>query len=370
MMDNADIAALLADQMDVRRKSVGMTIGIVSPKGRRVISHGVVERGSAAPVDSRTPFELASISKLFTGLLVADMIRRGEVTIADPVDSLLPAGMTAPTWKGRALTLLALATHTAGLPAMPPDAPTLTDPALAGYSVDRLVRAFCDYTLTRPPGRWEYSNWDTSLLGHLLARRIGMDFEAVIEQRVTRPLGLTSTAVEPTRSMRKPVSHSADLTVTPRLRMGAFAPAGGFMSTADDMLTFAAALLELTSSPLAGLLDVMTSTRRPIRPPFVKIFKDNWRMVLRMIFSPPEGMRRTVRYFSGAEAGLAWFIFKKGRREMIVHDGAAPACQGSLAIDRQARTAVVVLSNTGINIHDVSPTCSGPTIRSRELGRR
>jgi hypothetical protein len=61
---------------------------------------------------------------------------------------------------------------------MPPDAPTLTDPALAGYSVDQLVRAFCDYTLTRPPGRWEYSNWDTSLLGHLLARRIGMDFEA------------------------------------------------------------------------------------------------------------------------------------------------------------------------------------------------
>jgi CubicO group peptidase (beta-lactamase class C family) len=94
---------------------------------------------------------------------------------------------------------------------MPPDAPTLTDPALAGYSVDRLARAFCDYTLTRPPGRWEYSNWDTSLLGHLLARRIGMDFEAAIEQRVTRPLGLTSTAVEPTRSMRKPVSHSTDL---------------------------------------------------------------------------------------------------------------------------------------------------------------
>jgi CubicO group peptidase (beta-lactamase class C family) len=237
---------------------------------------------------------------------------------------------------------------------MPPDAPTLTDPALAGYSVDRLVRAFCDYTLTRPPGRWEYSNWDTSLLGHLLARRIGMDFEAAIEQRVTRPLGLTSTAVEPTRSMRMPVSHSADLTVMPRLRMGAFAPAGGFMSTADDMLTLAAALLELTSSPLAGLLDVMTATRRPIRPSLVRILRDNWRTALRMIFSPPEGMRSAVRYFSGAEAGLAWFIFKKGRREMIVHDGGAPGSQGSLAIDRQARTAVVVLSNTGINIHDVA----------------
>jgi CubicO group peptidase (beta-lactamase class C family) len=196
MMDHADIAALLADQMDVRRKSVGMTIGIVSAKGRRVISHGVVERGGTAPVDSRTPFELASISKVFT--------------------------------------------------------------------------------------------------------------------------------------------------------------AGGFMSTADDMLTLAAALLELTSSPLAGLLDVMTATRRPIRPSLVRILRDNWRTALRMIFSPPEGMRSAVRYFSGAEAGLAWFIFKKGRREMIVHDGGAPGSQGSLAIDRQARTAVVVLSNTGINIHDVA----------------
>jgi D-alanyl-D-alanine-carboxypeptidase/D-alanyl-D-alanine-endopeptidase len=353
MITDAEIAAVLADQITVRRKSVGIAVGVVSPEGRRVVTHGVTECGGATPVDGATAFELASIGKVFTGLVLADMVRKGEVALTDPVDTLMPAGMRAPAWKGRPLTLLHLATHTAGLPAQPPDAPSLDDPRYADYSVDQLLRASANHTLTRPPGSWEYSNWDIALLGQLLARRAGVDFETLVDQRVLRPLGMTNTAVERTAALRLSASHSADLTVMPRLRIGALAPAGGFVSTANDMLTLAAALLELTPSPLAGLLDVMTSTRRPIRPSFARILKDNWRLVLRMMFAP-KGVRPAVRFFSDAEAGLAWFVFTKGSREMIVHDGGAPGCSASLAMDRNTRTAVVVLSNTGINIHDVS----------------
>lgn len=354
MTTDTDIAAVLAEQMDVRRKSVGMAAGVVSPEGRRVVSRGVVERGGSVPVDGSTAFELASLGKVFTGLLLADMMRRGEVRLTDPVDTLLPAGMMAPAWRGRRLTLVDLATHTAGLPAHPPDAPTLDDPRLAAYSVDQLLRSFCDYTLTRPPGAWEYGNWDIAVLGQLLARRAGVDFETLVEQRITRPLGMANTAIERTETLGLSSSHSADLAVMPRLRTGSLAPAGGFVSSADDVLTLASALLELTPSPFGDVLEAMISTRRPIRPSLGKMLKDNWRLMLRMIFSPPKGSRPPVRFFTSAEAGLAWFIFRKGDREMIVHDGGAPGCSASLAIDRRARTAVVVLSNTGINIYDVS----------------
>ena len=81
-MTHAEIAALLADQIDVRQKSVGIVVAIVSPEGRRVIPYGLVQRGGAAPVDGRTPFDLASIGKVFTGLLFADIDTPGLTSIA------------------------------------------------------------------------------------------------------------------------------------------------------------------------------------------------------------------------------------------------------------------------------------------------
>lgn len=132
------------------------------------------------------------------------------------------------------------------------------------------------------------------------------------------------------------------------------APAGGVISTAEDMLTLAAALLELTPTPIAGLFETMTRLRRPLAPSLARMLKNNWRLMLRMIFSPPKGAARPVRYFTRAEAGLSWFILKKGDKEMIAHDGGGPGCSASLVLDRTVRTAVVVLSNTGVNTHDVA----------------
>jgi serine-type D-Ala-D-Ala carboxypeptidase/endopeptidase len=354
MMTDAQVAALLADQIDVRGKSAGMVAGIVSPEDRRVVAHGVTARNGSVAVDGGTAFELASLSKVFTGLVLADMVRRGEVGLTDPVARYLPHGMTAPSWRGREITLHDLATHTSGLPAWPPDAPTLDDPRLEAYSIDQLFLALSTFRLTRPIGTFEYGNWDLAVLAQVLALRAGTSFDALVEQRVTRPLGMANTAVERTASMRLSSSHSADLTVIPRLRLGSLAPAGGFVSTADDLLTLASALLGLTPSPLAGLLDVIAAGRRPIRPQFGRMLKDNWRLMLRMIVAPPKDARRPVRYFTSGDASLGWFVWSKGKREMFVHDGGAPSGSSSLAIDRHAGTAVVVLSNTGVNIYDVS----------------
>src|SRR5215467_4546013 len=333
MLTDNDLGAVLADQIDVRKKSVGMAIGVVSPDGRRVAVRGRANGDEHTPLDGDTAFELASIGKVFTGLLLADAVRRGEVRLTDPVDTLMPAGLCAPTWKGHPLTLLHLATHTAGLPPQPPDAPTLDDPRYADYSVDQLLQSFCAFTLPRPPGRFEYSNWDIAILGQLLARRAGVDFETLVERRITGPLGMTNTAIERTERMHVSSNHSADFAVMPRLRLGALAPAGGFVSSVNDMLTLAAALLELTPSPLAGLLDAITKERRPTRPSFARIVRENWRMMLRMMVLRPEGIRPPNRFFSGADAGLACFIFRKGNREMIVHDGTALGCSSSFAID-------------------------------------
>ena len=84
------------------------------------------------------------------------------------------------------------------------------------------------------------------------------------------------------------------------------------------------------------------------------MLRDNWRLMLRMIVRPPRGVARPTRYFTRAEAALGWFVFGRGREELVLHDGAGPNCAASLALDPTARAAVIVLSNTGRTVQDIS----------------
>jgi len=118
---DAEIRQLLADQIDVQHKSVGMLVGIITSEGRRVVSHGSASRRDGRPVDGDTAFEIASVTKVFTSLLLAEMVERGEVALADPLAEFLPGDVHVPQRKGRQITLA-------------PGAPT-TEPDLEGIRV-------------------------------------------------------------------------------------------------------------------------------------------------------------------------------------------------------------------------------------------
>lgn len=109
---DAEIRQILIERVDVQHKSVGMVVGIVTPQGRRVVSHGRLNQGDPRPLNGDTIFEIGSVTKVFTSLLLADMAQRGEVALTDPVAKYLPAGTGPREWNGRAITLADLATHT------------------------------------------------------------------------------------------------------------------------------------------------------------------------------------------------------------------------------------------------------------------
>jgi hypothetical protein len=73
-----------------------------------------------------------------------------------------------------------------------------------------------------------------------------------------------------------------------------------------------------------------------------------------MAFS--RGPRRppSPRIFTRAEQALGWFVLGRGTDEMVVHDGAGPSCAASIAYDATARAGVVVLSNAGVMVQDIS----------------
>ena len=104
-VSDAEIARILAERIDTQRQSVGIVVGVLEPGGRRVISHGSATKGEARRLDGETVFEIGSITKVFTALLLADAVERGEVALTEPVAKFLPASVRVPE-RGRAITLV------------------------------------------------------------------------------------------------------------------------------------------------------------------------------------------------------------------------------------------------------------------------
>jgi hypothetical protein len=134
--------------------------------------------------------------------------------------------------------------------------------------------------------------------------------------------------------------------------LGALAQAGAMVSSANDLLTLLGACLEIVPSPLAPALHAMVATRRPMRPQALVMLRRYWRVMLRMAFS--QRRTRDQSAFSRAEQALGWYVIGRGSEEIVVHDGAGPTCAASIAYDAKARAGVVVLSNTGRSVQDIS----------------
>ena len=152
MLSGEAIGGILADQVDGQRRSVGIVVGTIARDGKQVIARGARGEGGGSPLDGDTVFEIGSVAKVFTALLLVEMVQRGEVSLDDPLAKYLPAGVKVPERSGRKITLLDLATHTSGLPTWASNMPLPGDPALADYGFDQLIEFLSGYELTRETG--------------------------------------------------------------------------------------------------------------------------------------------------------------------------------------------------------------------------
>ena len=204
-----EIREILARRVDQQKQAVGIVAGVIDPNGRRIVAHGKLANGDARTLDGDTIFELGSVTKVFTSLVLADMVIRKEVALDDPAARYLPLNIRMPERNGKSITLLHLSTHSSGLPPLPGN----LNP-LAGYSLEDLYHFLSAYMLPRDPGaEFEYSNLGAGLLGHLLACRAGTDYESLIQSRVSRPLHMADTGITLTPSMKQRMAtgHSAML---------------------------------------------------------------------------------------------------------------------------------------------------------------
>jgi CubicO group peptidase (beta-lactamase class C family) len=309
---NDDIRKLLAER--VGDNGVGMVVGVIEPAGRRIVTYGRSDADNGRALDGDTVFEIGSLTKTFTTLVFADMVRRGEVQLEDSASNYLPAGVRMPA-RGRPITLLDLATHRSGLPSMPNNVPLQGQPnPIEAYTVDQLYSFLSGYTLERAPGeKWAYSNLGVALLGRLLARQAGVEYEELVTQRVLKPLRMSSTSITltPAQSARLAPGHDRYLRRVASWEMRAMPGSGSLRSTANDMLRLIAAQLGYRDTPL----------------------------------SPAMAYQRTVRITENETQRLGWFATKRGDEEIFAHEGGKAGYRSAVAFNLRTRTGIVVLAN-------------------------
>ena len=248
---------------------VGLAVGAIHGDERAVVGFGHVHEGGPAP-DEDTSVQIGSVTKVVTALLLADAVERGEVALDQRLDTLLPDAASHPD--GPPITLVDLATHTAGLPRLPRG---LWRTALRHRDdpYRDLTPAALDDALRHRPrrpvgGRPRYSNLGVGALGRALEVATGRSFDELVTDRVAGPLGLrrTSVHVDPDAG---PVAtgHTRRGRPTPDWDLAALAGAGALRSTPADLLVFLDAHLDPDGSPLAAPLRMVLEPRHRVRGP-------------------------------------------------------------------------------------------------------
>lgn len=312
--------------VDVRRLieqqvAGGRSVGIVAVSigaGEEVVSAAGEAGEGQPPLSRESVFELGSIGKALTATLLAEMAERGEVSLDEPVDALLPAGVTTPTRNARRITLLHLATNTSGLPRLPTNM-RASDPdnPYADYTVDQLYEFLASYELPREIGvEYEYSNLGFGLLGHALASRAGCDYEELVRERILTPLAMHSTRIHPTSAMKRvfALPHDENGRVVSRWELPALAGAGSFSARVDDVVRFARANVFPADSLLGRAIAATHVSRH--------------------------------RVTSTRSIGLAWHTDRPFERELVWINGQTGGSHGFIGLDVVGRAGVVVLSNS------------------------
>jgi len=335
MLALAALALLVAAGSDVEKRIdehashlvgeagvASVVVGTLADGEPRVRGYGQVTHDGGAVPDGRTVYEIGSITKTFTGILLALAVERGEAALDDPVQEHLPEGVELQEWEGEPVRLVHLATHTSGLPRMPVDfRPASPANPYADFDIARLYAGLLETRLSHRPGSAsEYSNLGMGLLGHALELASGADYEALVRERVALPLGMKDTVVVLTPALRERLAPGYGPDGSPRSNwdLAALAGAGALRSTADDLLRYARANLDPDSTPIASAIRASHEIRHEL----------------------PEGGGIALAWHSTPEGATLW------------HNGGTGGYRSMLVLHPGREVAVVVLANTPSELVD------------------
>ncbi|WP_441245176.1 serine hydrolase domain-containing protein [Kitasatospora sp. McL0602] len=310
-MVTPELARMLRPLFNSASPNSGVAVAVIQGNERTVACRGYSDRAGERPVRADTRFELGSVTKTFTALLLAEMVARGEVRYEDPIDQYLPTGSAPGYPHERPITLLHLATHTSGLPRLPvgltPAAvPRWFTSPYATFSKAHVLRALPRTAVRGMPGaQVRYSSLGCGLLGMVLENAAGQRYEELLASRVCGPLGLIDTSCGPGR---EPATGYRRGRRVPSFRLPALPGAAALRSTADDMLRFLQAHLAVDAVPIpdrAGGAGALRAALRDVARPRVERRRTGARICL--IWNQRSSEEGELIYQSGSTRGFSAF---------------------------------------------------------------
>jgi CubicO group peptidase (beta-lactamase class C family) len=302
---------------------LALVVGVTRPEGRQIYAYGkyTLDGKTHAPA-ADTVFEIGSITKVFTGTLLADLVSAGKVRLDDPAQKYLPPDLKLPRRDDRDISLLHLATHSSSLPVQPPNIgifalahKSMKNP-YSQYRLAELAKSLESIKLAKPIGcEVRYSNLGVGLLGHALA---GADkaasYEDALTRHVTRPLGMNDTSIYLSDSQRQrfPPCHDQKGAETPPWDFACLEACGGLRSTTQDLLLFVEANLGRRQTPLERAFRLAHETWRDRGPP-------NDYVGLCWMHDPLKQSKGTMTWHNGGTFGSRSFLgFVPGKNVGVV----------------------------------------------------
>ena len=335
------------DNIDTIAMSLGTTLGYAAAatwhKGAAAYVATATNLPERSDRDQDQLFEIGSISKVFTGLLLAQEIEAGRLTLDDSLGKLLGAKTRLPA-NVAAITLRQLVTHTSCLPRLSPGfdfaaRDKAADP-YAAYDRARLWASLSRVSLAQaPPCAGDYSNYGFAVLGELLAERAGKPWETLVRERIAEPLGMTSTRQHlGSLQARLVPGFDGSAPVAP-WNFDAYAGAGALRATAADMLVFGRALMAGRGGPLGAVGQRMLEPLATFGPDDI-----GYALLMR----GPAGRR--YYHHAGATGGYrAYLAFMPDTQDVVVAlAGNVQAPVDRIGVDLQA--ARYTLADTRIDI--------------------
>lgn len=304
--------------------SPSIAIGIIDKDGPQYYLFGTKTAGGQ-PVNEHTIYEIGSISKTFTGILLAQAVLDGQVKTDDPAQKYLPSSVKLPTQDGKQVTLGHLSDHTSALARMPSNF-TPKDPAnpYADYTVEQMYTFLNGYTLPRDIGsKYEYSNLAQGLLGHILALKAGTSYEALMLSKIATPLGMKETKITFDDKMKQNLAmgYSQGMQVS-NWDIPTLAGAGAIRSSVHDMLIYLQANMGLKKSKVYPAMQLSHQPRH-------------------------DKAGGTTR------VGLGWHISKGAEGDIIWHNGGTGGYRTFAGFVLETGKGVVVLTNSDKGADDI-----------------
>jgi D-alanyl-D-alanine-carboxypeptidase/D-alanyl-D-alanine-endopeptidase len=320
------IYSILKKEVDHKR-SKSIIVGIVDANGRHIISAGVLSDEDPRLPDGNTVYEIGSITKVVTSLVLADMNLKKQFNLNDPLVKFLPKYVKPLNKNVRDITLLDLATHTAGFPRFPDNNyPKDLENPYADYTLGQLYEYISNFKPDYEPGsRFQYSNTGYSLLGQVMINVAGKDFETLVKEQVFSPLKMESTVITLTPALKSNMAtgHNEYGKPVANWDMPALASNGALRSNVKDMLNFVAANLGLIKSDLYPAMEL-------------------------------SHVKQVKKGGDDAYITLGWTLLDDNGKHILFKDGSTAGYHSFIGFDKKKNKGVVVLSNSVNDVNDIA----------------